>query len=144
MGIVFAAIAILVGALAVKSALLTAQRMRGSQGWPTVPGRILERGLGEHSARVSYYPRVRYAYSVDGREHVNDQIYAAARIARPAPQTQRFVDSLPDPIPVHYDPADPADSYLLPTPLSAYWVMLIGGTIAIVVGLVQLVVLVIG
>jgi hypothetical protein len=51
---------------------------------------------------------------------------------------RRLVDALPDPIPVHYNPENPSEAYLLPAPASIYWIALIFGIGALLWGLVQL------
>jgi len=135
----FAIIAFLVGALALWSAWHASRTMREARRWPTVSGTFLERGVGARMGRVSHAPHVKYAYRVHGKDHVGDQLYLTARVGSSAAKIQKLVDSLPDPVQVHYDPASPDRSYLLDTPAWTYWMMGAGGIVAILFGLVHLV-----
>lgn len=110
--------------------------------WPTTEGRILERGVGAPMAAQSqsYLPRVRYSYTVGGRDFVNDQVYLHRQSGGWADKVQSLVDGLPDPAPVHYDPNDPAQSFLLVNPLGTVWILLAFGVGATVMGLLQLLV----
>jgi hypothetical protein len=127
------------------------RRVRHERNWPTVPGAILERGVGYTPgstippgeplrATFRYYPHVKYAYSVAGKEYVNDRLYLVGRTYGSGGVMQRLVDRLPNPVPVHYDPADPARSYLLVPPMWPVWISVTAGAVALPWGLLQLLV----
>ena len=92
--------------------------------WPTTQGKIVERGvyqpnipsLGPPAFR--HAPLVRYVYQVSGREYSNDCI-SPKRIQLPGISTHKWAlrqaSSFPDNVIVHYNPADPAESYLRQT-----------------------------
>ena len=110
--------------------------------WPTVPGRILERGVGAPMAAQSrsFLPFVKYSYTVGERDYVNDQVYLLRQSGGWASKMQQLVDGLPDPVPVHFDPLDPAQSYLLINPLGTVWILLVFGLGALGLGLSQVLV----
>jgi Protein of unknown function (DUF3592) len=110
--------------------------------WPTTDGRILERGVGAPMAAQSrsYLPRVRYSYTVGERDFVNDQVYLHRQSGGWASKVQLLVDGLPDLVPVHFDPQDPARSFLLVNPLGTVWLLLVFGIGATVMGLLQVLV----
>lgn len=125
------------------TALWIARRARAlilrSRDWPTVQGRILERGVGEAmGARRSYLPRVKYTYSVGGKSFTGDQVYQIRRTGWIYRTVRKLVDGLPEEIAVHYNPENPAESYLLWNPWGTVLIALIFGIGAILFGLLQL------
>ena len=139
------------GAIALSVAVSLFRRVRDERDWPTVPVEILERGVGPkpgsmllpgEPARATFrhYPHVTYRYAVAGQEYVNDRLYLVGRAYGAGRVMRRLVDRLPDPVPVHYDPADPARSYLLAPPSWSVWVPVAVGAAALPFGLLQLVV----
>jgi hypothetical protein len=145
---------LLLGAVGTAASVSWSRKAKAVRSWPTVPGRILDRGLADHrGGKLSphlvmgprtYVPYVKYAYSVDGRDYVNDRVYfgasatVAARGGRGAEAATRFVEGLPDPIPVRYDPRDPAQSFLLILPRWTYWLLEAIGIAMILAGLLAL------
>ena len=113
---------------------------RERRGWPTVYGRILERGVGGRMPGDGryYLPHVKYTYAVDGQEFVCEQVYAVGLVGDRPAGIHRLVDGLPDPLPVHYNPADPAQAYLLDTPRWPVPVLFVFGAGAFLWGVVQL------
>ena len=89
--------------------------------WQTTKGKVVERGtyqpntptLGPPAFRHS--PLVKYVYQVDGKEFINSAIYPK-RMQLPPRNTlkwaQKRADSFGEEVIVHYDVADPGDSYL--------------------------------
>ncbi|HXU71641.1 MAG TPA: DUF3592 domain-containing protein [Polyangia bacterium] len=109
--------------------------------WPTVGGRLVERGVGAYlpGSRRAHVPHVKYVYVVAGHEYVGDQCYLVRTTGGLPQQVQALVDRLPDEVPVHYDPADPRNTWLLETPRGFYWLLLGVSLLAALVGVVQLV-----
>jgi hypothetical protein len=94
---------------------------RAVERWPTTTGLVVESGVvyvGTHhnreGRRVTYEPRVRYEYAVDGRRYVGDRF----AIEPPGRKWREDADRLLDDVRVgmsvvvYYDPDDPADSVL--------------------------------
>jgi hypothetical protein len=133
------------GGMALWAARHVWTEVRRCRDWPSVPGRILERGVGAPMGTPgrSYLPHVRYTYSVAGKEYTNDQVYVIRRTGGLADAMQRLVDRLPDPVPVHYDPEDPARSYLLVNPMGTVWILIAFGAGALLLGLLQMLVVVV-
>jgi hypothetical protein len=139
--VIIAALTLVFGLVALWMWRHVTRAVRRARGWPTVPGTILERGVGERMSQArSFLPLVRYAYEVDGVDYANDQVYLIRRTGNLRPVIQRLVDGLPDPVPVHYDPGDPASSYLIVNPRSTAWVLLLFGIGAVLLALMQTVV----
>jgi hypothetical protein len=93
--------------------------------WPTTPGRVVERGTfrpniaSATQSAFRHAPLVKYVYEVSGRKFTSDQI-RAKRIQQPRQNTQQWAQkqaaSYPDEVSVHYNPEDPGESFLEPTP----------------------------
>ncbi len=139
----FAALCLGFGALALWAAFRVSSDIRKGRSWPTVPGKILERGLGEPMGTRgrTVMPHVKYTYTVDGKEFTNDQVYLIRRSGLRPSAMQKLVDGLPDPVPVHYDPKDPSQAYLLINPTSTSWTLVAFAALAILMGLGQLLII---
>lgn len=139
----YAALFLGFGALALWGAFRVSSDIRRGRSWPTTPGKILERRVGEPmgTKNRSFLPYVKYTYVVDGKSYTNDQVYLIRRSGGMASSMQKLVDSFPDPVPVHYDPKDPASSYLISNPTSTSWTLVAFGALAILMGLGQLLII---
>lgn len=109
---------------------------RRARGWPVVPGRIVERGLVQMRQR-SWAPRVKYTYAVGDDAYTGDQVYLMGRMGGPRAKVQAFVDALPDPVPVRYDPANPARAHLLENPAWMPWLLAACGGAGLLFGLMR-------
>jgi hypothetical protein len=143
------------GAVALSVAFSLSRRVRDERDWPTVPGEILERGVGFSPgstippgepvrATFRYYPYVKYRYSVAGKEYINDRLYLVGQTYGGGGVMRRLVERLPSPVPVHYDPENPARSYLLVTSRWPVWTAVVFGTGAFLCGLLGLLVMLMG
>jgi hypothetical protein len=111
---------------------------RKSRKWPSVSGTVVERGIEPmQSDARTFTPRVRYHYTVAGREYAGHQVYRTGRAGSMKQSAQRLVDGLPDSIPVHYNPEDPSQAFLLANPSWIFWVAIASGAVAFVWGLQQ-------
>jgi hypothetical protein len=135
-----AALFLAFGALALWGAFRVSSDIKKGRSWPTTPGKVLERRVGEPMGTRgrTFLPVVKYSYVVDGKEYTNDQVYLIKRSGGMHDKMQRLVDSFPDPVPVHYDPANPASSYLISNPTSTSWLLVGFGALALLLGLAQL------
>jgi uncharacterized protein DUF3592 len=131
-----ALLVISIGAIAAGQGYIkTANRMRS---FATARGTVLEREVGtvpsgdrtegRWGKGGGAVPKVTYRYTVEGVEYTNDRwSYAWRGMKRSIIEEQ--LKTIPDEVPVYYDPAKPAESYLeLHTPNTG--VYLIGGGIA--------------
>src|SRR6202012_1603699 len=110
-----------------------------TRNWPTAPGKIVQRGTTPmQSDARSFTPEVKYVYTVGGKEYAGQQFYCTGRVGSTQKPTQRLVNALPDSIPVHYNPANPSDAFLLPNPPTIFWIAVALGFAALVWGLLQL------
>ena len=121
-------------------AYYSSRKIRHERDWPTVPGNIIERGVGRPMGGPgrNYLPHVKYTYTVNGVEYTNDRVYLIRGTGNLRGAIQRLVDGLPNPVPVHYDPADPARSYLLANKMGIAWIAFAFGVFALLLGLMQL------
>src|SRR6185503_4917611 len=127
--------------LAFWAARYFSRELRRTRDWPTVPGRILERGVGEPMGTGrTYMPRVRYAYRVDGKEYTGDQVYVIRRTGNLPGAVQKLVDSLPDPVTVHYNPQNPTQTWLIANSWGMFWLLLAVGLLALFLGVGQILV----
>ena len=137
--VVFAVVVLLAGAGSVWLAVQYARTVRVGRDWPTVEGKILERGVGEPMGHQRYRPHVRYRYVVDGKTYENTQVYAIKDSGELEDHAEELVRSLPDPVPVHYDPTDPSRSFLILNPSGMFWVIVGFACFSFLVGGVLLV-----
>ncbi|HKY63534.1 MAG TPA: DUF3592 domain-containing protein [bacterium] len=98
------------------------KQRRTLRSWSNAPGKILERKVdrspGGRAGRLGppayqYEALVKYAYQVEGREYINDKIYRVGWISSTRKNREKFLATLPDQLPVLYNPVDPQDSCLL-------------------------------
>lgn len=91
-------------------------RAMRTRAWPTVEGRVIQREVRETpnpaaDRWAAYEPVVTYVYEVAGKRHEGHALYVTLRFY-PEPDARALVDSLPDPVQVRYDPANPANAVL--------------------------------
>lgn len=112
--------------------------------WPAAPGKILERGIEpmQTSGRL-FSPKIKYRYTADGKDYVGERVYLTGRVGWMQSTAQRVVDALPDPIPVHYNPQDPSEAYVLKVSRVYFWLALIIGIGVILWALLDLLILVV-
>lgn len=124
------------GALALYLAFHVSSEVRGKRDWPTTTGRIKERGLGERTGTRGQrvVPRVVYEYTVGGKTFVNDQVHLLANTGLEPADAQKLVDEMRDPVTVHYNPKDPAQSYLLPSSMTWFYILLPAGIVLLLIG----------
>jgi hypothetical protein len=103
--------------------------------WPTVPGRIMERGVRGGRYYKAY---ARYTYAVDGTEFENDQVYPIPGTYSLAWQMRRVVEALPNEPEVRYNPAQPARSFLVPQPMATLHIAAVFGGVVTTVGVLLL------
>ncbi len=111
--------------------------------WPTATGQVIERGTFRTThATLSvpafqFSPLVRYAYRVGGRDFVNDRIHPQ-RIQHPDHSTRKWAETrataFPAEVAVHYNAADPAESFLILTPRKRIYVLLACSCVALLIG----------
>ena len=129
-------------------ALWIAARLRSdlakSRNWPAVAGKIVERGVEtmQTDAR-SFTPRLKYSYTVAGKQYAGQQVYRTGRVGSTKRSAQQLVDSLPDSIPVHYNPENPSEAFLLADPSRIFWIAAVFGIGAFIFGLLQVLTLVV-
>lgn len=93
--------------------------------WPTTRGKVIARGTYRpniatlSTSGFRHAPLVKYVYRVDGTEFINDCIHPK-RIQLPQHNTKKWAQkraaSFADEVMVHYNPADPSESFLVLTP----------------------------
>ena len=111
---------------------------RKSRNWPAVTGKIVECGIESlQSDARSFTPRVTYSYTVAGKEYVGRKVYRTGQAGRMEAAAQLLAGALPEAIPVHYNPEDPHDAYLLADPAAYYWITLAFGVGALIWGMLQ-------
>jgi hypothetical protein len=135
----FGVLAIVFAIIGSVMAFRFSREVREARGWPTVPGKILERGLGERLDRNAHVPYARYRYAVAGKTYENDQVFAVRRTGLPADEARALVDKLPDPVPVHYDPDDPARACLVINSMRMFWLILAFAAAVLCFGVIRIV-----
>ncbi len=111
--------------------------------WHTTKGRVVERGIYQpdqpmlSAPAFRYAPLVRYRYEVGGKEFLSHCILPR-HIQLPRHNTKKWAqkqaDSYPDEPLVHYNPAEPSESYLTNASRTALYVVLICSMIAMLLG----------
>jgi Protein of unknown function (DUF3592). len=120
--------------------------------WPAGDGeiaqtRLVRRTVDDESTDFEY---VAYRYSVDGQPYRNDRVTFGPVVAPDSivPSLDRSSRADPDlarrypngsPVKVHYNPSDPADSVLVPTPSLTIIVILVASLVLLSLGVRELV-----
>lgn len=135
---------LLIGLLGLWTGLRKLRTLAQVSAWPTVPGCILERGSRPLAASPQdatdrqHAPLVRYAYKVGGKAFESDVIHPR-RVQPPESHTREWAlkkaDAFPVELTVYYNPVDPAEAFLQPTPKGWLYAILAGSGIALLVGL---------
>lgn len=116
--------------------------------WNTVQGMVVERGTfvpTEPDLTVPFFrhsPLVRYEYQVDGQTFVSDRIHPK-RLVAPSRNSlgwaEKRANSFPNEVLVHYNPADPTESFLEHVPNSTVSLYFLGGFLPLIYGIMLLV-----
>jgi uncharacterized protein DUF3592 len=98
------------------------QRGEQSLAWPVTPGRITQSRLDVRQHRIQateYIDNIEYEYTVAGRVYRARSVDLRIRNVNNLAAMREFVDSyrIGQPVPVHYDPANPEDALLVPGPV---------------------------
>jgi len=139
----FAWAAMVAGAGAIGYAWLLHRRAEVVASWPRTQGEFLEsrvereRSSSTHGASITFAPRIRYQYEVQGRRFTSVKIAVGGTLdtsseERAAERTHRWPVGAA--VPVFYNPRDPSEAYL-ETDAESVWFI---GAIGAVVGLVGL------
>jgi hypothetical protein len=88
-------------------------RSRAARSWPTVVGKVIESKI-ELDTDSNAYPCVRYRYSFEGAEYVNDRILPQGFLSTTGGYAKRLVANYAEgrPVQVHVNPVRPTDSAL--------------------------------
>ncbi len=115
--------------------------------WPTTKGKVIERGTYQTTfatlskSAFRHAPLVKYVYQVAGQEFVNDRI-RPKQIQLPEHSTKRWAQkraaSFADEVTVHYNPADPSDSFILQTAKSTLYIVVGVSCLVLVFGVIFL------
>jgi len=137
---VFAVLTLLAGAGALFVGCSVSSEVRAKKDWPTVDGKIIERGVGAPlpGSNRGYLPRAVYTYTVNGKAYQNDQVYLVKLTGGTSDDMKELVDGLPDPVPVHYDADNPHDAWLVKNSLSTYYLALAFAIVLFIAGALQL------
>ena len=113
----------LIGVVGLWTGLRGLKTRKAIDRWPTTTGRVIERGTftpdyATGPPAFRHAPLVRYAYQVDGKDFISDRLQPK-RIQQPRHNTESWAlkraKEFPDNVIVHYNPADPAESFLIQT-----------------------------
>ena len=134
---------LLLGVAGMAAGFSAAAKSYRARQFPTVKGRVVSREIGPNTTARGggtgrlVEPRVRYTYSVGGREHVGTRIGLAQEAYDPA-SAQRALAAIPDEVEVHYNPEAPDEAYLSPSSIGLAVVMFLIGAAAFVGGSLSL------
>jgi hypothetical protein len=107
--------------------------------WPTTAGRVVERGTftpdyASGPPAFRHAPLVKYVYRVESQDFTNDRIHPK-QIQQPRHNTEEWAQQrageFRDDVTVHYNPADPGDSFLMQTPKKLLYVVIAASGLAI-------------
>jgi len=136
--------ALLIGIGGLWTGLRALKNRRLLNQWKTTQGKVIERGVYQPNLPMlsapafRYAPLVRYAYQVDGKEFVNNCIHPR-RIQLPPHNSRKWAqkkaDGFADDVTVHYNSADPAESYLIQTSKAALYTLVALSFLALLIGI---------
>jgi hypothetical protein len=143
------AFALLIGTVGLWTGLKQLRNRVALNNWPATEGRVTERGTFQPDTPMTgppafrHAPLVKYVYHVGGKEFTNDRI-RPKRIQQPEHNTKEWAqnraDSFPDEVTVHYNPADPSESFLIQTSRATLYIVCGASGLAILFGLLFLLV----
>lgn len=117
--------ALLLGITALSVGFKTVRVSRQVKRWPTVPGTVIERAAELSAAGTvdtsgaRYRAAVRYTYDVAGQTYIGTAILAYGTLTGTREAMQAYLDGLTNPVTLHFNPANPAESCLQAQP--AWW-----------------------
>ncbi len=108
--------------------------------WPTVEGKIVSSTITsvKHPGETpTYYPDIRYAYRVEGKEYTGDRIFFGEYGTGSSSSAQAVIDKykVGTSVTVYYDPRNPANAILERGARWASFALLAFGLLFVVVGL---------
>jgi hypothetical protein len=134
---------VVVGLGIVLVACHNAWRCARSSSWPTVAGEVLQSGVDDHTTddsdgttKTQYKPRLRYRYTVKGRDYMGDRVSFGFEWHSFAWTAQRVADRyrVGKRVRVHVSPADPSEASLETGVTLATMGAFAGGVAMILVG----------
>jgi hypothetical protein len=137
------AFALLIGIVGLWTGLRALKMRATLDRWPTTKGKVIERGTftpdyASGSPAFRHAPLVKYVYQVGGKEFVNDRLQPK-RIQQPRHNTQAWAQKrsaeFPDDVNVHYNPADPGESFLVQTSKKTLYLVIAASCLAILLSL---------
>ena len=138
-----ATLSLLIGLVGLWTGFRQLRNRKELERWGTTAGRVIERGTdrvrtpNRIGPAFRYAPLVRYAYRVDEREFVSDAINPK-RIQLPSHNTEQWARqraaSVADEVTVHFNPSDPAESFLIQTPKIMLYLIIFGSCLALLFG----------
>ena len=137
--IIAGAFCLLIGIVGVWTGLRALKIRAALDRWPTTSGRVIERGTfkpdyASGPPAFQHAPLVKYVYQVAAREFSSDRIHPK-QIQQPRHNTvkwaQKKAQSFPDNVTVHYNPADPGESFLVQTPRKLLYIVIGASSLAI-------------
>jgi hypothetical protein len=137
--IIAGAFCLLIGIVGLWTGLRALKTRTTLDRWPTTTGRVTERSTfkpdyASGPPAFRHAPLVRYVYQVGGKDFVNDRIQPK-QIQQPRHNTEAWAQQraaeFPDQVIVHYNPADPGESFLLQTSKRTLYVVIGASFLAI-------------
>lgn len=138
-GILAAAFAWVIGIVGLWTGFKQLRNRAALDRWPITRGKVIERGTyqPDYASGPPAYrhaPLIKYAYQVGERDLVNDRIHPK-RIQQPRHNTQAWEQKraaeFPDDVIVHYNPADPDESFLVQTSKITLYLVIVASCLAI-------------
>jgi len=137
--IIAGAFGLLVGIVGLWTGLRALKTRKQLERWPTTTGRVIERGTftpdyASGPPAFRHAPLVKYVYQVDGKDFVNDRLQPK-QIQQPRHNTEAWAQKraaeFPADVIVHYNPADPAESFLVQTSKKILYLVIAASCLAI-------------
>jgi hypothetical protein len=137
------AFALLIGIVGLWTGLRALKMRATLDRWPTTKGKVIEHGTftpdyASGPPAFRHAPLVKYVYQVGGKEFVNDRLQPK-RIQQPRHNTQAWAQKrsaeFPDDVNVHYNPADPGESFLVQTSKKTLYLVIAASCLAILLSL---------
>ena len=116
------------------SAIVSNQRMKAAESWPTIPGTVLDTDIQVHVSRNSgmttrtYEPIIHYQYTLMGKPYDSKKV-SFGSLHMKDDQAQEILNRYPagSTVTVHYDPGKPEKSVLEVTARGGKTLMISGG-----------------
>jgi hypothetical protein len=142
MVILSAILAFVIGVVALLMGLKLRKLNQQIKSWAMVKGEIIESKIISSPNYWRYELTLKYRYEIDHQTYFGEKIYPLGKIYNSQQNLQLFLNELSQNTLIYYDPDNPQQSCLKPTPISWFLLIFSMGIFCLLIGLVFVIVII--